>query len=166
MEKSYNSEIVTSEKKEETVENKESSIENEVGSGENEASEKEYQIEEAEANYDNKDFMLQAIKDNATWVFAYASERLLSDKELILQAVAVDGQVLYYTSKELRDDKDVVLEAVKNKWLTIKYASKRLRSDKDIAINVLTQNTDSSIYLTDEILKNPEVDAILNKKEE
>ena len=64
------------------------------------------------------------------------------------------------------DDKDVVLAAVKNKWLIVKYASKRLRGDKDVAMAVITQSTKSSIYLTDEILKDPDIDAILNPPEE
>lgn len=128
--------------------------------------EKEYKIEEAEQNSDNKDFMLQAIENNATWVLAYASEKLLADKELILKAVKLDGQIFYYASSELRDDKEVALTAVTNKWLILKYASKRLRGDKDIAIAALKNNLKASMYLTEDIKKDPEVEAILNPKEE
>ena len=105
------------------------------------AEEVEYMIEDAEAHSDDIEFMQKAIDDKAVWVLAYASERLLADKELILKAAAVDGQVLY-------------------------YASKRLRGDKDVAMAVITQSTKSSIYLTDEILKDPDIDAILNPPEE
>ncbi len=128
--------------------------------------EKEYKIEEAEENADNKSFMIQAIENNATWVLAYASEKLLADKELILKAVKVDGQIFYYASSQLRDDKEVALTAVTNKWLILKYASKRLRGDKDIAIAALKNNIKAEMYLTDEVKKNPEVEAILNPKEE
>ena len=130
--------------------------------------EKEYKIEEAEENSDNKEFMIDAILHHASWVIAYASERLLSDKELMLEAVKADGQELYYASKELRDDKDVVLAAVTNKPLIIKYASKRLRGDRDVAIAALTNakkpySPESiSIYLTENILKDPDVDLILH----
>ncbi|MDO5305825.1 MAG: DUF4116 domain-containing protein, partial [bacterium] len=79
--------------------------------------EKEYSIEEAEANSDNEEFLLQALKEKAWWVLAYASERLLSKKDFMLKAVEREGQLLYYASKELRDDKEVVLAAVTNKWL-------------------------------------------------
>ncbi len=123
---------------------------------------KEYTIEEAEENFNNKDFMFQAIEDKATWVLAYASEEILADKDVILKAVKIDGQTFYYASQELRDDKEVALEAIKNKWLIIKYASKRLRGDKDIAIVALNQNIKSSIYLTDEIKKDAEVDLLIN----
>ena len=43
--------------------------------------EKEYLIEDAEANCNNKEFMLQALKDKAWWVLAYASDKLHSNKE-------------------------------------------------------------------------------------
>lgn len=133
---------------------------------EEEEEEKEYMIEDAEANADNKEFMLQALKDKATWVLAYASERLHADKDLMLKAVSQDGQILYYASKELRDDKDVVKAAVENKWLIVKYASKRLRGDIDIAKCVLNQSLDSKIYLTDDVLKKTEIQEILKPKEE
>lgn len=122
----------------------------------------EYEIEDVEKNYDNRDFMIKALNDNATWVLAYASERLHADRDLILEAVKKDGQILYYASQELRDDKEVVLTAVQNKWLIIKYASKRLRGDKDIAIAALKQNKNAEIYLTDEIKYEPEIKEILN----
>lgn len=128
--------------------------------------EKEYMIEDAEANANNKEFMLQALRDKATWVLAYASDKLHNDKELMLKAVSQDGQILYYASKALRDDKDVVIAAVQNKWLIVKYASRRLRGDIDVAKCVLNQNLNAKIYLTDEILKNPEIQEILNPKEE
>ena len=124
--------------------------------------EKEYQIEDAEKHFNDREFMLDAINHKASWVLAYASDKLLADKELMLKAVKEDGQALYYASQELRDDKEVVLEAVKNKWLIVKYASKRLRGDKDIAIAVLSQNKDAKIYLTDEILKDKDSDLIIN----
>ncbi len=133
---------------------------------EEEEEEKEYMIEDAEANADNKEFMLQALKDKATWVLAYASERLHADKDLMLKAVSQDGQILYYASRELRDDKDVVKAAVENKWLIVKYASKRLRGDIDIAKCVLNQSLDSKIYLTDDVLKKTEIQEILKPKEE
>lgn len=130
-----------------------------------EEEEKEYAIEDAEANADNEEFMLQALNDNATWVLAYASDRLHGKKDIMLKAVEKDGQLLYYASKELRDDKEVVMKAVTNKWLIVKYASKRLRNDKDIAKCVLGQNKEAQIYLTDEVLADSEIQAILHPED-
>lgn len=125
--------------------------------------EKEYDIEEVEKNFNNREFMIEAIENDATWVIAYASDRLHADKELMLKAAKKDGQVLYYASQDLRDDYELVLTAVTNKWLIIKYASKRLRGNKDIALAALKQKKDSYIYLTDEIKVEPEIKAIMEE---
>ena len=76
--------------------NEEDKIDEEKDDEENEV---EYRIEEAEEHTDDKDFMLNAIKHKATWVLAYASDNLLSDRDLILQAVKKDGQVLYFDNE-------------------------------------------------------------------
>ena len=55
---------------------------------------KEYKIEEAEENFDNDEFMIKAIENNATWVLAYASERILSNKEIILKEDLVEEPVV------------------------------------------------------------------------
>lgn len=130
-----------------------------------EQEEKEYKIEDAEANSDNKEFMMKALDDNTAWVLAYASEKLLADRELILKAVKVDGQILYYASKELRDDKEVVLNAVTNKGLIVKYASKRLRGDKEVGLAAIKQNKKAEMYLTDELRGDEEINNILHPPE-
>ena len=119
--------------------------------------EKEYMIEEALENADNKEFMLQALKDKAAWVIAYASDKLFADKELMLEGVKQDGQLLYYASEELRDDKDIVLSAVANKGIILKYASKRLRGDKEVGLTAIKQDKNSEIYLTDELREDTEI---------
>ena len=125
--------------------------------------EKEYEIEEVEKNVNNREYMVEALNNNSPWVLAYASDRLHSDRELMLEGVKRDGQLLYYASQELRDDNEIVLTAVKNKWLIIKYASKRLRGNKEIALAALEQNKNAYIYLTDEIKVEPEIRAIMEE---
>jgi len=111
----------------------------------------EYDIEEVEQNADNRDYMVKALQNHASWVIAYASEKLHSDKELMLEAVKQDGQLLYYASKELRDDEEMVRNAVENKWLILKYASKRLRGNREIAKIALEQDKKAMEFLTDEL---------------
>ena len=127
---------------------------------------KDYQIEEVLEHIDDKNYMLQAIENDATWVLAYASEKLKSDKELMMKCAEKDGQILYYASENLRDDKEFVLKAVSQKWLIIKYVSYRLRSDKDVALCALKGSIKSKEYLTKEALQIPEVENFLNEKEE
>ncbi len=124
--------------------------------------EKEYEIEDVEKNTNNREYMVEALKNGASWVLAYASDRLHSDRDLMLEAVRKDGQLLYYASQELRDDEEIVYTAVKNKWRIIKYASKRLRGNKKIAIEALKQDKEAIIYLTDEIKFEPEIKELIN----
>ena len=127
---------------------------------------KEYRIEDAELNSGNKEFMMQAIKDKATWVLAYCSDKLLEDKELILEAVKQDGQILYYASEELRDDKEIVLTAVTNKGLIFKYASKRLRGDKEIALAAIKQDKRAEMYVTEELRNDEEFNKLIHPPEQ
>ena len=127
---------------------------------------KEYSIEEAEENFDNRDFMQQAIRDNACWVYAYASDKLHDDRDLMLEAVKIDGQSLYYASENLRDDKEVVLEAVKNKGLIYKYASLRLRNDKEIAITAIKQSSMVIPFISESIKEDEEIKELISPKEE
>ena len=121
------------------------------------AEEKEYAIEDCIANSTNKEFFEKAIDDKATWVFAYADDKIKANRDLILKCAKVDGQVLYYASEDLRDDKEVVIAAVSNKSLITKYASKRLRSDTDVAVAAIT-NAKTGSYLNDVLsFLNPEV---------
>ena len=106
-----------------------------------EENKKDYQIDEVEQHIDDRDYMLQAIENDATWVLAYASEKLKEDKEFVLKAVAT-------------------------KWLIIKYVSYRLRSDKDVALCVLKASKKAKEYLTKEALQLPEVEEFLKEQEE
>ena len=69
-----------------------------------EENKKDYQIDEVEQHIDDRDYMLQAIENDATWVLAYASEKLKEDKELMMKCAEKDGQILYYASEKLRDE--------------------------------------------------------------
>ena len=123
-----------------------------------EESKKDYKIEEVEQHADDREYMLQAIKDDATWVLAYASEKLKPDKDLMMKCAEKEGQILYYASENLK--------AVSNKWLIIKYVSYRLRSDKDVALCALKSSKKAKEYLTKEALEIPEVEEFLKEDNE
>lgn len=133
-----------------------------------EVEEKEYDIEDCEANTHNRDFFDKAIDDKATWVIAYADDKIKDDRELILKCAQIDGQVLYYASERLRDDKEVVIAAVTQKPLIVKYASKRLRSDIDVAKATLEHAlkdryfNEIKSYFEPIIYDNEEIQKILN----
>ena len=119
-----------------------------------EENKKDYQIDEVEQHIDDRDYMLQAIENDATWVLAYASEKLKEDKELMMKCAEKDGQILYYASENLRDDKEFVLKAVATKC------------DKDVALCALKASKKAKEYLTKEALQLPEVEEFLKEQEE
>lgn len=125
-----------------------------------------YSIEDAVENSNNLEFMINAVKDDATWVLAYASTDLKENKDLIKEAVKRDGQILYYASEDIRDNKEIVLIAVEQKWLILKYVSYRLRSDKDVILTALKKSEKAKQFITKEGMEIPEIIEFLNPKEE
>ncbi|PIS00701.1 MAG: hypothetical protein COT84_06255, partial [Chlamydiae bacterium CG10_big_fil_rev_8_21_14_0_10_35_9] len=87
--------------------------------------------------YDDKDFMLDAIQQNAR-SFRFASERLKNDKDFILTAMGHDlftGSLIFkHASEKLKDDKDFMLAASQRSYLILIDASERLRNDKNFML--------------------------------
>ena len=113
-----------------------------------------------------KEYMLEAIRKDAPWVIAYASDRLRQDKELMLEACKHDGQELYYASQKLRDDKEVVLTAVIKKWRILKYASENMRRNKEVCIAALKGSLSAAEYIMPEMKEDPDIKEMLKPKEE
>jgi len=74
-------------------------------------------------------------------VFKYASPRLRSKRNIVLEAVKNYGEAIEYASPSFDDDKEIVLTALKNSWVdtypyggSIIYAciSRRLRKDSKV----------------------------------
>ena len=95
----------------------------------------------------------------------HISDDFSNDKEVMLDAVNIDGQELYYASEQLRDDYDVVLAAVTKKGLILKYASKRLRANKEIVLAAIKSDKRAFDFISDENLKeDEEIKGILEDK--
>ncbi len=61
------------------------------------------------------------------------------NKEVVLAAVQLDGNVLEYASEELRADTEVVLAAIKLNGKALHYASGRLQRSQIFIIEALKQ---------------------------
>ena len=78
----------------------------------------------------NKDSMLAFLGTYGAEYFGCASKELLADKEVILAAVAMDGEALSHASDELKADRDVVLAAVEKSGPgVLQYASEELNQE-------------------------------------
>ena len=81
-----------------------------------EENKEDYKIEDVEQHADDREYMLQAIENDATWVLAYASEKL--------KAVSNKWLIIKYVSYRLRSDKDVALCALKSSKKAKEYLTK------------------------------------------
>ena len=62
----------------------------------------------------------------------HASDEFKADKEVVLVAVAQNGNALEHASDELKADKEVVLAAVTQRGNALSYASDELKGDKEV----------------------------------
>ena len=79
----------------------------------------------------DRDIVLMAIK-SVPYVFQFAAQALLSDRELAMECVGRNGWMLEHLPVELRADKEIVLRAVQAKFEAIKFASSELQKDPDV----------------------------------
>ena len=76
---------------------------------------------------------------NLEYIFKYCSEQILSNKELMIQAVNQEGSLLAFASEVLKSDKEIVLTALQNRPTKdiLMLASKKLQEDLDLLILTL-----------------------------
>jgi hypothetical protein len=78
----------------------------------------------------DREIILEAVKINGE-ALAYASNSLKSDRSFILIAVSKNGRALEFVSNHLKSDKDVVQKAIRNYGEAFSYASEHLQKDRD-----------------------------------
>ncbi|WP_252176068.1 DUF4116 domain-containing protein [Endozoicomonas sp. 4G] len=88
----------------------------------------------------DKELVLEAMAVQPSQL-EYASEKLRGDKQVAMAVVTQRGHFLLDVSSELQDDDDVVKAAIANNQKALEYASERLRSDKTIINSVIARPT-------------------------
>ena len=96
-----------------------------------------------------KDLILNNVSKNSN-ILETVSNRFKNDKDVVLAAVNHNGLTLEYASDELKNDKDVVLAAINQNSLALKYASDELKNDKDVVLAAVKHENNELI----EYLKN------------
>ena len=131
-------------------------------------------------NPNTKEKLQQLISEK----YNYSDLDLWCNKNFVLDAVAIDGNLLLFANDELKDDKDVVLVAVKhnfyecgypyasdrqryNKELTIlavdifgmflQHTSDRLRNDKETVLHAIKQYGNALMFASDTLKDDEEV---------
>ena len=107
---------------------------------------------------DNKYQVLEIIiNKRIPEILSKASDELCNDKEVVLAAVANDGNALKYASEELKNNKGIVLAAVKNNGFALLYASKELKNNKEFVLFAVITNGCALLYASEEFKNNKEV---------
>jgi hypothetical protein len=101
---------------------------------------------------DNKEIMLDAVTINSK-VFQYASEHLKKDRDVVLRALKTLPYNIKYVDKSLLNDKEIVLLGLKNNGMFLQYVDEKLKNDKDVVREAFRERTNSLQYASD-ALKN------------
>ena len=93
--------------------------------------------------YATKSAILDEIAKGSSRAF-YALKRaapaLQADTEVVLAAVAQDGEALQYAAPALRADKEFVLAAVAQNWRVLMHAAPALRADKEVVLAAVAKS--------------------------
>ncbi len=89
----------------------------------------------------DRDVMLAAIAKEGE-VVQYASEALRSEKGFMLAAIEAkdDASVVQYASEALRADRSFMLAAIAKDWEAVRYASGALRSDEAVMVAAIAKD--------------------------
>lgn len=74
---------------------------------------------------------------NNPGIYFYFSKEMKETKKIVLEAVAINGNILGNVSDELRADKDIVLKAIRTNPESIVYADRVLRDNNEIMLETL-----------------------------
>lgn len=82
---------------------------------------------------ENRNAILLSFKVDNTNIGLYIdglSEGVITDREIVREAVAIDGSVLQFASEELKNDKEIVTTAIKSNFFSVNFCSSALRIDR------------------------------------
>merc|ERR1719237_20024 len=65
-------------------------------------------------------------------VLEHAADHLRADKDVVLAAIAEDGNAFQFAADSLRSNKEFVLEAVKTSGKSLQFVPDHLRNDREI----------------------------------
>ena len=84
----------------------------------------------------DREEMLEAVKING-WMIKNASDSLKADREVVLEAVKQVGTALEYADDTFKADREVVLEAVKSFGRALGYADASFKTDREVVLEAV-----------------------------
>lgn len=106
----------------------------------------------------NKEFILDALKKTPcfTYSFCHISDELKKDKEFMLEAININGNMRMVASPELHEDKDVALAAV-SKFGIVLQEFPKFKDDKDIVMTAVQKNGMALMWASERLQDDMEV---------
>lgn len=98
----------------------------------------------------DKELLLEAVKTDPNVLHCVYMAPNINTKEFLLEAVKYDGMLLKSISAD-HIDKDIVLIAVKQNGLALQYAH-QFQADKEVAYEAVKQNGKSIVYFKMEMI--------------
>jgi len=110
---------------------------------------------------DNKEIILGAIRacsqSSCSFCLDNASNRLKSDKILVLEIVNKNGLALRYASEELQNDEEIVSVAVKKNPLSLRYVHPRLKNNKQLVMQAVKDNPEVFEYRGTQLIDDEDI---------
>ena len=104
-------------------------------------------------NNKNNDVLLA--RSNVSFFELTEEQRL--DKELALKVLSTNGyQLKYFTSEKIKSDKDIVLAAIHSYDKALKWASNSLKNDPEVVLLAVDRNITNLKYASNRIKNNKE----------
>lgn len=110
-------------------------------------------------NYDIRDdpIVVEIFVAHSWWAAAWASARLLCDRDFVNKIVAINGMTLKYVNPEFKDDYSIVMRAVLDSPLAIYHASDRLKDNSAVATVAVRGEGSCLKWLSDNIRANVDI---------
>ena len=105
----------------------------------------------------DKEILLIALQSSFPDIFMYASAELRADREVVLEAVKINGDCLRHASIEFQNDFEVVMEAVKSQGCALRFASADLRNNFQVCQVAIYSNPTNYHYIGPVMKKNREL---------
>ena len=103
-----------------------------------------------------KDLVLEAVKVDGL-ALEFAGIDLQNDKEIVLAAIKQYGGSLEFASNNLQNDKEIVLVAVKESGIALEFASIDLQNNKEIVLEAIKNEKYSFRYASSYLRNNKEI---------
>jgi hypothetical protein len=104
----------------------------------------------------DKEILHYALKNSHGGVIDYFNDEMKSNKEIMLIAVSIDGELLRYCNNILINDQDVVWEAFRQNVKSLKFIGGSLKKNRLFSMKLLKFNKKSFIFIDKEFTDDQE----------